>query len=447
AATPTGQRQRHRRGAGPGGGGPGPAAGGGPAGPARAGTGTDPVLAGPVVVGDLGHRDGPGAEARLDTALDRLEDPRDGGGGARPVRGRLGEHHHHQSAQVLVDRLRELRRLLLDLRHRDLHLARAGEGTAPVQHLVAHDAERVDVRERGGLLAHRLLGGEVLGGAHHQPGLGQPRLVLAARDPEVGDLHRPVVLLVDQHVLGLHVTVDDTLGVRGVQRAREFDEQRDHALLRQPAGVLLDEVGQRPARAQLHHDVGAAVELAVVVQRGDAVVREGGGVSGLGAEALEEALVARVLLAQHLDRDLAVQLLVTALPDLPHPPGGDQRGPFVAPLHDEPRFVPHGRITASITSWTICPTVRGPSPRSSTTTATAIFRSSCCAYPTNQEWAVRSSPHCAVPVLPPTSTPSIAAAVPVPSSTTPTIIFRIWAAFAALSGWPTSFGVSSATVD
>src|SRR5699024_7590644 len=50
-------------------------------------------------------------------------------------------------------------------------------------------------------------------------------------------------------------------------------------------------------------------------------------------------------------------------------------------------------------------------------------------------------------VLPPTSTPSIAAAVPVPSSTTPTIIFRIWAAFAALSGWPTSFGVSSATVD
>src|SRR5699024_12408975 len=46
-------------------------------------------------------------------------------------------------------------------------------------------------------------------------------------------------------VLGLHVTVDDTLGVRGVQRAREFDEQRDHALLRQPAGEARDRKSTR----------------------------------------------------------------------------------------------------------------------------------------------------------------------------------------------------------
>src|SRR5699024_2459162 len=170
-----GQRQRHRGGAGPGGGGPrsttvlaraAPAGAGrtAPAGaagarPARA-AGADAVLAGPVVILDPRHRGRAGGEARLDTALDRLEDPRDGRRGAGTVRGRLGQHHHHQAAQVGVDLLRQLWRLLLDLRHRDLHLARAGEGTPAVEHLVAHDAQRVDVREGGGLLAHRLLGGE-----------------------------------------------------------------------------------------------------------------------------------------------------------------------------------------------------------------------------------------------------------------------------------------------
>src|SRR5699024_8356042 len=182
------------------------------------------------------------------------------------------------------------------------------------------------------------------------------------------------------------------LGVRGVQRARELDEQRDHALLRHPAGVLLDELGQRPARAQLHHDVGAAIELAVVVQRRDPVVREGGGVAGRGADAAEQALVPRVLLARRLHPDLAAAFLVAALPDRPHPAGGDQRGQFVAPFDHEPRFGPQGRITASVTAWAIGAAVREPYPPSSTTTATAIFRSSCCAYPTNQEWAVRSSP-------------------------------------------------------
>src|SRR5699024_3742636 len=190
---------------------------------------------------------------------------------------------------------------------------------------------------------------------------------------------------------GLHVTVDDALGVRGVQCACELDEERDHALLRQPAGVLLDELGQRPAGAQLHHDVGAAIELAVVVQRRDPVVRESGGVAGLGAEALEEALVPRVLLAQHLDRDLAVELLVLALPDLAHPARGDQRRQFVPSLEHESRLRPHGWITASITSLAIGAAVREPYPPSSTRTATAIFWSPCCPYPTYQECGARSS--------------------------------------------------------
>src|SRR5699024_3117276 len=97
-----------------------------------------------------------------------------------------------------------------------------------------------------------------------------------------------------------------------------------------------------------------------------------------GDDHLEESADPVVLLAQHLDRDLAVELLVMPLPDLAHPAGGDQRRQFIASFEHEPRFGPHGRITASITSLAIGAAVREPYPPSSTTTATAIFRSSCC---------------------------------------------------------------------
>ena len=76
--------------------------------------------------------------------------------------------------------------------------------------------------ERGSTaVAHRLLGGDVVGGAEHAAGRGHPVLLELARDPEVGQLRPP--LGVDQDVLRLDVAVDHVAGVGDGQAAGDLD--------------------------------------------------------------------------------------------------------------------------------------------------------------------------------------------------------------------------------
>ena len=136
-----------------------------------------------------------------------------------------GVHHRGQ-------RGRDLRALELDVgdrlahvlhRHRDLALA--GERDLAGEHLVEDDAQRVQVRLPGDVLAERLLGRDVVRGAQHAAVGGQPVLLQRARDAEVGDLGR--ALVVDEHVLGLDVAVDDVAGVRRPQGAGDLDRVGD----------------------------------------------------------------------------------------------------------------------------------------------------------------------------------------------------------------------------
>ena len=53
----------------------------------------------------------------------------------------------------------------------------------------------------------------------------------------------------------------DALHMRGVERFRELLEDGDDALFAEAIGILLDDVGERPALDELHHDIGAAIEL------------------------------------------------------------------------------------------------------------------------------------------------------------------------------------------
>jgi hypothetical protein len=76
---------------------------------------------------------------------------------------------------------------------------------------------------------------------------------------------------------------------------------------------------------------GVVHRLAVVVDRGDVGVGEGGGVPGLVAESGEEARVAHVLAAEHLGGDGPVEDAVAGAPDLAHAAGGDRRDDLVAP--------------------------------------------------------------------------------------------------------------------
>ena len=175
----------------------------------------------------------------------------------------------------------------------------------------------------GGGLAGGLFRGKVLGGAHHLAGLGQRDLVGQAGDAEVGDLDPAVGR--DQQVARLDVAVHQALGMGNGKCAGGLGDHGQGPVRRQHLFVL-DDAAQRLARDQLHDQVGRALLLAVVKDVGDAHVVQECGVACLGAEPLEEAGVAGVLLLEHLDGDDPAKDQVLGFPDFSHAADRNTRG-------------------------------------------------------------------------------------------------------------------------
>src|SRR5690606_30876935 len=99
--------------------------------------------------------------------------------------------------------------------------------------------------------------------------------------------------------------------------------------------------------------------LAVVEDVRDALVVDQRGVAGLGAESLEKARVAHVLVFQDLDCDRATDDGIARLPDLTHTADSNARAELVAPTESNSSCWSHWFNTASI----ICfPTLVGRSP-------------------------------------------------------------------------------------
>ena len=159
--------------------------------------------------------------------------------------------------------------------------------------------------ERGSTaVAHRLLGGDVVGGAEDAAGGGHPVLLELARDPEVGQL-RPA-LGVDQDVLRLDVAVDHVAGVGDGEAAGDLDRVGERLLgveRADPGDPLL----QRLPFDVLEDDVGVAAVLAGVDHRDDVGVGELGDRARLLAEALELVGLLGHLPVHDLDRDGAVE--------------------------------------------------------------------------------------------------------------------------------------------
>ena len=89
-----------------------------------------------------------------------------------------------------------------------------------------------------------------------------------------------------EHVLRLHVAVDDVAGVGGAERAGDLDRVGDRLVDGQPAEAA-DAVLQRLALDVLEDDVRAALVLARVDDADDVRVRELGDGAGLAPEALQ----------------------------------------------------------------------------------------------------------------------------------------------------------------
>ena len=111
--------------------------------------------------------------------------------------------------------------------------------------------------------------------------------------------------------------------------ARVVDRDRDRG---RPAGD--EELLEGAALQVLHRDVVRALRLAAVVDRDDVRVGETGRVLRLAAEALDELLVLRVPVVEHLDRDAATELLVLGEVDVGHPAGAELADDLVAAVED-----------------------------------------------------------------------------------------------------------------
>ena len=242
------------------------------------------------------------------------------------LRHRPLDRHRHARRHVRPA-LEEVRRRLVDVLERDRDEVLARERHAAGEELVEDDAEGVDVAERVDLLAARLLGRDVLARADDGPRDRHALDVDRARDAEVG--HLRLAVLVEQHVLRLHVAVDEPAAVGEGERPRHLEGHEDRVAHREPAGAL-EQLLQVLALDVLEDDVLTALVLATVDDRDDVRMAELGNRACLAAEALDVLLVRRELLVEDLDRDDSVEQPVMRVPHGRHSAASDERQELVA---------------------------------------------------------------------------------------------------------------------
>ena len=214
------------------------------------------------------------------------------------------------------------------------HRGVRAEGQAARHHLVENDPQRVKVGAAVDLraaLAHRLLGRDVLGRAHHHPRLGG-RVPLAGvegpllhlRDPEVEDLDDVAAgRHGEEDVVGLDVAVRDPDGVGGGEGRAHLPRDRQRS--RQGQGAVgADHLAQAPPVDVFHDDERPAVLGGVEVLHAHRVgVLELPRHHRFGPEPLQEVGVVGELGTDELyGHDLAEGQMLGAV-DGGHPAGAD----------------------------------------------------------------------------------------------------------------------------
>ena len=216
---------------------------------------------------------------------------------------------------------------------RDLRERLEPERRLAGQQLVEHGAERVDVGRGAHVLAERLLGSQVCRGAEHGARQGQARGLDSPCDPEVRDLEHAVAP--EQEVLRLHVPMDEARVVGVLERRGRLAPEPGRLVGLEPAAPR-EQVGDRLAVDELHHDVRPALVLARVEDPDDVRVRQPRREPGLAQEPGAELRVAPEVLGEQLDGDRPVQLLVVGAEDGGHA-AVTERPPEPVPARDEPR--------------------------------------------------------------------------------------------------------------
>ena len=208
-----------------------------------------------------------------------------------------------------------------------------GEGHLTGDHLEEADAGAVDIGTRIGVAALDMLGAEVGDGADDHALRGGGVVGHRTRQPEVGDLHAPVIR--DEDVLGLDIAMHEACVVRG---GEGFENRVEHGecLLGGERAVVAQDIAQGAPGDVLHGEVGDPGRLALVEDSDDVGVAQLRRRPGLAAEAGDEARVLGEGCAHHLEGDGAVQAGVDGFVDGGHAASGDARHHLVAAVHEGP---------------------------------------------------------------------------------------------------------------
>ncbi len=217
--------------------------------------------------------------------------------GLESLLGVFGHRLRHDREDVVRDRGRRPR-----LR-KDLGMEHArhgpGEWRLPVQQLVEHAAEGIDVGALIDGVALDLLRRHVGGCPDHGSG-GRQTAHLADHlgDAEVEDLG--LALGGDEHVVGLQVAVHDAAAVCRTNRRQQLLDQVERDVHSEPAAVV-EPVAQRAAFDVLHDDEKRVALGVEVVDADDAGMVESRHRGRFTLETGTEVLVLGVALGQHLD--------------------------------------------------------------------------------------------------------------------------------------------------
>ena len=109
----------------------------------------------------------------------------------------------------------------------------------------------------------------------------------------------------------------DALLVRGLERLRDLRAERAGARLGQR--TVREQVGERLARDVLHHEEFDVTVLIEIEQRRDAGMEQARESPRLDAESLARLFVSERVLADQLERDLAIEPRVGGAPHHAHP--------------------------------------------------------------------------------------------------------------------------------
>ena len=120
----------------------------------------------------------------------------------------------------------------------------------------------------------------------------------------------------DEDVRGLDVTVNDTLGVGGVQSVGNLDPKRKDRLQFHGAGG--DQMLEGRAVEELHDEESAASFLADVVNGADIGMVESGCSFGFAAKTLQRLAVLRQVFGKKLESDEAAETSVLGLVNHAH---------------------------------------------------------------------------------------------------------------------------------